>query len=80
MLILLGQCPVGVRESPVARGAVQNDDGVVLDGSLLQGVLMEFPMNVSLKCYITFLLNPTVTMNILRTALCRHTRTGGVVV
>ena len=41
---------------------------------------MEFPMNVSLKCYITFLLNPTVTMNILRTALCRHTRTGGVVV
>ena len=72
MLVLPGQCPVGVRESPVARGAVQNDDGVVLDGSLLQGVLMEFPMNV--------LLNPTVTMNILRTALCRHTRTGGVVV
>ena len=72
MLVLLGQCPVGVRESPVARGAVQNDDGVVLDGSLLQGVLMEFPMNV--------LLNPTVTMNILRTALCRHTRTGCVLV
>ena len=26
-----------------------NDGGVVVDASLLRGVLMEFPMNVSLK-------------------------------
>ena len=37
---------------------------VVSDGSLLRRVLMEFPISGSLI--------PTVTMNILRTALCRQ--------
>ena len=39
---------------------------VVLDGSLLKRVLMEFPISGSLI--------PTVTMNIVRTALCRLRR------
>ena len=37
---------------------------VVPDGSLLRRVLMEFPISGTLI--------PTVTMNILRTALCRQ--------
>ena len=47
-----------------SREELFDNIGVVFDGSLLKGGLKGFPINVSV-------LNPTVTMNMLRTALCR---------